>query len=220
MKKVMATVMAAVCVLGMTGCAGGGKFKSISSKIQKAASNDCSAEEASKKQKKEMMSSGFEPADSVFNDGCYYTLTSDEAKNSTFGLKCVEEGDINNAFIFVKSEDDSYAITAVSEFSDKDLAGDAFDELYESLHQDEKSLKKKAKESDIEYGVGEDSDTAYTLLVISDNDYEMATGVYMKLDGKVLTVAAYVGTPKADLYTEYLDLMFDAKLQDMEALLD
>lgn len=210
--------MAAVCVMGMTGCAGGGKFKSTSSKIQKAAINSADASEASKKQKKTMMSSGFEPSDDIFSDGCYYTLSSDEAKESTFGLDCVEEGDVKNAFIFVKSEEGSYVIAEVYELADKDLAQDVYDELLGSLEVDEKSLKKKAKSSDLEYGFGEESDTKYSVLAISD-EQNMATGIYLKLDGKVVTVAAYVGKADADIYTEYLDVMFDSKLEDMEGLL-
>ena len=218
MKKILATVMAAVCVMSMTGCSGGGKFKSTTNKIQKSAINDADASEASKKQKKAMMSDSFDPSDDIFNDGCYYTLTSDEAKESTGGLDCVEEGDIKNAFIFVKSEEGSYVIAEVFELAEKEIAQDVYDEFLGTLEVDEKSLKKSAKNSDLEYGFGEDSDTSYSVLAISD-EQNKASGIYLKLDGKVVIVAAYNGNADADIYTEYLDVMFNSKLEDMEGLL-
>lgn len=219
MKKILATVLAAVCVLGTTGCAGGGKFKSTSSSIRKAAEKASDVSEASKKQKKAILGDDFGPNDELFNKGCFYTLETDEAENSTLGIKGVEEGDIKKAFVLVKSEEDAYYLAIVFEAADKDIASDIFDKMLEEFTFDEKDLKAAAKKSDLEYGIDDEDDNKYAALAISDNDSHMASGMYFKVDGKVLTVVTYTGAPDLDLYQEYLDVMFDSKLADMEGLL-
>ncbi|MBR3057530.1 MAG: hypothetical protein IKG93_06125 [Clostridiales bacterium] len=220
MKKVLSTVLAAVFVLSLTGCSGGGKFKTISSAIEKAMKNDADAEEVNKKQKKAMCSDDFDPSDSVFESGCYYTLTSDEAKDSTFGFDGVEEGDLKNAFLACKSESDSAMMFIVMEATDKDIAQDIYDGMLDGFDISEKNLKAAAKKSDLEYGIDDEKDNQLVVLAISPSDQNMATGLYLKVDSKVITAAVYRGEYDTDLYEEFCDVMFDGKLYDMESLLE
>ena len=220
MKKTVAALMAAVMMVGLVGCSalGGGKFKSASNKVINAAKKACDAEEADKKQKKEL-TGDFDATDDVFEDGCYYTFDEDELEDTDFGFDDIDTDDVKNATAVVKSEDGSAFVCLVIELEDKDAAEDMFDEFMEMTEDmDEKELKSAAKNSDLEYGINDEKDDEYALMFVSD-DYNMASGFYFKLEGNIVYAVVYSGKPDTDLLDEFYDFMSQAKLQDMEDLL-
>ncbi|MBO4687529.1 MAG: hypothetical protein J5636_03375, partial [Clostridiales bacterium] len=218
MKKKLAAVMAVVMIVGLSGCSilGGSKFKKTSDKIVKAAESACDAQEADKKQKKKLLK--FDPTDEVFEEGAYLKLSSDDLEDIDFSMGDAEldPDDIKNATLFAKNEDGSMLVAVVIEAGDEGTAEDLYDAFMESTEDmDEKSLKKLAKNADLEYGIDDEDDNKYVMMMVYE-DYGMASGMYYQRDGKVITAVIYSGSPEADLLEEFYAFMNDAKLTDME----
>ena len=106
----------------------------------------------------------------------------------------------------------------VMELDTKDAAEEVFESFTGRYTKTEKSLKKAAKQADIEYAV-DGSDTEYSLIAIN-NDEEEVMSAYTKLDGKVIVMVAYEGSDDSDLLDEYYEYMSVAGYTDMEALLE
>ncbi len=218
MKKVLGAAMAVMIAFASVGCSASA-YKTLRARLKKNAEKYFDASEPSKKQLKAIESDDFSPDDSVFKDGCYLIEDEEDIGKSTYGLKALKGGGATGSMLVIKNEGDSIVFGQTLELEDKELAADVYDELAKSLVFDSKDLKEAKKSiKDLETGVDDESENYYAGIVLSESK-NMVKGVYLKLDGKVVTAFYYNGELKADLYEEFLDFMFNAKLQDMEALL-
>ena len=218
MKKVFGAAMAVMIAFASVGCSASG-YKTLRARLKKNAEKCFDAAEASKKQLKAIESDDFSPDDSVFKNGCYLIEDEKDIGKSTYGLKALKDGGATGSMLIIKNEDDSIVFGQSLELEDKELAQDVYDELAKSLVFDSKDLKEAKKSiKDLETGVNDDDENLYAGLVLSESK-NMAKGVYIKLDDKVVTAIYFTGELKSDLYEEYLDFMFNSKLQDMEGLL-
>ena len=218
MKKILGASLAVLIAFAAVGCSSS-KFKTTRARLKNNAEKALGASEATKKQRNAMENDDTEMNDPVFKNGCYISYDADEAAKESFGLKALKDGGSTGALALIKSEDDSFMICQCIELEDKDLAGSVYDEIYDNLSIDSKDIKEAKKTiNDLEYGTDEQEGYLYTTLVLSDSK-NMATGIYLKLDDNMVVAVAFKGEIKSDLYEEYLDFMFNSKLQDMEALL-
>lgn len=220
MKKILGASLAIILAFAAVGCSSS-KFKTTRARLKNNAEKTFGASEASKKQKNAMEKDDTELTDSIFKNGCYLSYDGDDAKDQDFNLKALKDGGCTGAFALIKSESESesFMLCQCIELDDKDLAGSVYDEIYDNLVIDSKDIKEAKKNiKDLEYGTDEQEGYMYTVLVLSDSK-NMATGVYLKLEDNMVIAVAFKGEVKSDLYEEYLDFMFNSKLQDMEALL-
>lgn len=217
MKKAFALAMTLGMILSLTACGKKDKFKSESKKLIKAAEAACDAEEANKKQIKAMTNRVLNPNDEVFNDGAYYTLTSDEIED--LHLVSIETEDLSQVLFFFKSEGSSMVGSFVIEFSEEDEAKKYF-----------KSVKKdfKGAEDGFETNAEDSEDYAYVCSIEDeeiivgeeDGDYNEATLQYFRMDGKVVTYILFEGEMDADIYEEYYDLLSEGKYCDLDDLMN
>lgn len=223
MKKVLSVVMVVAMMASLSACGSGSKFSKHQKKNIKAAEEACDASEGSSKQKKKFVKNSTDK--DFYEDGVYFTFEPDELEDvaesgNTFEGTDVESDQLTNMFVFRKTinDEDSAVYSIVMELDTKDAAEEVFESVTGRYTKTEKSLKKAAKQGDIEYAV-DGSDTEYSLIAIN-NDEEEVMSAYAKLDGKVIVIVAYEGSDDSDLLDEYYEYMNVAGYTDMEELLE
>jgi hypothetical protein len=205
----------------MTGCSlFGGKFGSQSSKLKKAAEKVCDAEKASDKLKKQLIKNKADPED--LEDGAYVTLNSDEAEDADFGFEALDGEEIKKAFVFMKVQEEGSLIAMVIQSEDEDMCEDLIEEMEETYNMIDDDLIQVYQDYGYEAVMGSEDDDAYYAKIykIIGSGLDDAGACYVKGDGKIITVVIYTGISETDLFDEFLDFMNEAKLTDMEELLD
>lgn len=218
MKKLVSCALVLSMALGLAGCGSKGGYASTEKKVIKAAEDCCGAEEATKKQKKIIVSDRFSPTDDSFEDGVYISLTSDDIEDMDFGRSGLDAEDMPQMLLFVKSEDESYLMTYVVEAADKEAAEELYEYFADNFGTSEKQLKKDAKKHDAEYGFDED-DSKLTIIMSSESE-DRVKGVDIRINGKVVSICIFEGAYESDLTDEYFEFSPAAGFADLDALLE
>lgn len=217
MKRIAVAGMAIVLCMSAAGCSllGGSKYKKASKKLIKAAEKACDAEEASKKQKKAIVTS--DRNSPVLEDGAYITFTGEEYDDAKSENSQYDDGEISNATMFMKTEDGSGIAAGVMEFEDKDLASDYYDMMVEDVNEDEIEEIADYYEDFVYFFEEEDEEVSF---MYDNADDGKANGMYIKLNGNVIIMVAYTGTDDCDLLDEFYDFMREAGYPDFEEMLE
>ncbi|MBO4928343.1 MAG: hypothetical protein J5379_08870 [Clostridiales bacterium] len=183
---------------------------------------DSDAVEANDAQKAAFLNPKFSPADKAFETGAYFTPTDLDLKALKLDIDAISEDTLTNAAVFCKSDStaNAYLFAFVLEAKDTASAQAIYDEILKGgLDIDRDELQKKAEESDIQYGFLEEDDE-FGMIVISEEDYNMASSMYFSITEDVVVGCTYVGPYDETLYDEYYDLSYDAFYFDVDELLD
>lgn len=215
MKKLLAMSMALIMLAGLTGCGKEG-FSSKNKKLIAAAESVFDAEELGSKEKKQLIKNSLRFDQGAFADGIYVTLEADEMEKIKPEKKAdtgYEPEDVKNMTLIGKEEGKSMVNVVLMELKEKDKA----ESLYKYLLKNIKNVKKQLKnEDDVEYNTEED-DNKSSLIAVGGGH---AAGYYLSISGKVVTMVSYTGDEDTDLLEEFYDFMREAKLTDLEELLE
>lgn len=218
MKKWMATLLAMMMVLSVTGCGNKSKFSSASKRLIKAAENVCGASEASsKKEVKAFTADEIDVYNVIFSDGLYYTFEADELEK--LASDEIDGEKLKSAMMFFKSEGRSAIGCYVIEYTEKDDAEKFFKKVRKSYKNADDEMEEKSEYYD-DYSYGflyEDSEVAVAEVIGEENRSYFE---YFKLEGNVVSYVAYMGLSDTDIVDEYYELMNEGNYCDLEELMD
>ena len=217
MKKIVAFALTCALLIGVAGCGKKDSFKKESDNLIKAAEQACGAQEASDKQKEAFLNDPDEEVSNTFENGAYFTLSSDDIKS--FADESIYDVDeIKDMLCFMKYDGMTSCGSYVFGFKNTKSAEKYYKQMTSAWKSVEDSIVKMAeKNEDFSYAFSsEDNEFVLAELNGDDND---AMVLYYRLDGNTLTTIVYSGALNSDLYSELLDLFKEGDYCDLESLL-
>ena len=184
---------------------------------------DLYASQANDVQKAAYLTDNFNPADPAFKTASFYAAAVEgDLHLMTMGLNTFKEDTPLNAAIAAHCapEDGAYVLGFVIEAKDNATAEKALNELVTGAKEmDLDSLPQKAKETDIQFAIDEGEDY-FHVIVISENDYDMVTGVHYYIDENIVCGCLYTGPYSHEIFDEYYDFSYDAFDIDIDEILE
>lgn len=194
-----------------------GDFATDSEAMVQAAISAYGAQEANEEEIAVFADPRFAPNEYNFVNGSYHVFTGEEAKEVTYGIDVLSEGDIVNSAIFYKGYQQQMAFAFVIECKDEAKAKDLYDFFDESVFTiTEEDFEEYADL--VQYGFAYDLENEKAAIYQTKDNYE-AAGEYLRIDGNQVILTAYMGTAEDSMLTEYYAFMRQVGYMDMEALL-
>ena len=188
-------------------------YSGIEKRMIKTLEGTCSAKEMSPGNKQKFIQDSDENFDKCFDGSVYVTLTPEDIL-SIYRIddidRSISPDNVENMFMFRKTEKKKYIDVRVYELSDEKFAQKAFISMEDSLEEEQDQFGDemvKFKEND-------------TNLTYMYDFYGITAYGYYEINGKTITSVAFFGNSEDDLYDEFCDFLGKMKYTDMVDFMD